>query len=160
MKEFKDLRATLSEATESPINENVSVGMPPNILVLRRQSIRQFPNHTYVALYYNDKLDQYFSIPYGAGHTDTITPTSLKEEPEQLHEDAISHLHSVKEFQTTKPLRHKNGQQTKVDPTTAKALLTVHGALNDENKKKFSDHLEHSKEKFHKMVDFAWKQVK
>lgn len=77
-----------------------------------------------------------------------------------LNEDAISHLQRVKAFNTNSPLRHKDGTQTHIDPTTANALLTVHDALHPDNQKKFADALEHSKPKFHKMLDFTWKQVK
>ena len=77
-----------------------------------------------------------------------------------IQEDAISHLQKVKAFQTDKPLYHKDGSQTKVDPQTANALLTVHDSLHPDNRKKFSDALEHSKPKFHKMLDFSWKNVK
>ena len=78
---------------------------------------------------------------------------------ENLNEDAISHLQKVKAFQTDKPLYHKDGSQTKVDPTTANALLTVHGALEPHNQKKMADALEHSKAKFHRILDFTWKKV-
>lgn len=280
LKEFSDFRSEISEHVGVPAHS-----MPPNILILRRKTIRQFPNNVMVALYFNDKLGQYFSIPYGSVAPDdaVITPVALKEgetapmgipdfvapmgiendkapmgldknkapmgidkykapmsiptrpkwhygkQPqvldlqnldeamkhevgdevryrlgaeghlrvgtvrqimpehlvvkrdgshykvpkdsvvhnsrtgytrEELNEDAISHLQKVKTFQTDKPLYHKDGSQTKVDPTTANALLTVHQALHPDNRKKFADALEHSKPKFHKMLDFAWKQVK
>lgn len=77
-----------------------------------------------------------------------------------LEEDAIAHLRSVKEFHTNKALKHQDGTQTKIDPTTANALLTVHDALHPNNQKKFADHLTKSKTHFHKMLDFAWKNVK
>lgn len=234
LKEFTDFRTEISEHVGVPAHS-----MPPNILILRRKTIRQFPNNVMVALYFNDKLGQYFSIPYGTTAPDdaVITPVALKEEiidesntiikPEELfhqpksskhhvgdmisytmasgnqhkrgkivqvgvnhvvvhrkepgggkygyhykvphdaivkeeviQEDAISHLQKVKAFATDKPLYHKDGSQTRIDPTTAHALLSVHDSLHPDNRKKFADHLEHSQTKFHKMLDFAWKQVK
>jgi hypothetical protein len=83
---------------------------------------------------------------------------SVKEEV--IQEDAISHLKKVVAFKTSTPLYHKNGTQTKLDPQTANALLTVHGSLHPDNQKKFNDSCEHSKEGLAKMIDFAWKQVK
>jgi hypothetical protein len=77
-----------------------------------------------------------------------------------INEDVISHLQKVKAFQTSAPLKHKDGSQTKVDPTTASMLLKVHGALHPDNQKKFTDHLEHSKPKFSKMLDFGWRNIK
>lgn len=244
LKEFSELRSEAQEMLEEHTGIS-QLSMPPNILVLRRKTVRQFPGGLMVALYFNDKLGQYFSIPYGSpqdGVDDVITPTALtKEEVEQfdegfpvlkaktkeqkravwmgnfenhvvksnpqhagkinwdsahhlyntghteqdaakkylehekpmgpkfpagghvkesLNEDAISHLRKVKEFHTSTPLRHKDGTQTRVDPTTANALLTVHDALHPDNQKKMSDALEHSKAKFHRMLDFAWKSVK
>lgn len=77
-----------------------------------------------------------------------------------IQEDAISHLQRVRAFKTSTALNHKDGSQTKVDPQTANALLTVHAAMHPDNKKKFSDALEHSQGKFHKMASFSWAQVK
>jgi hypothetical protein len=79
---------------------------------------------------------------------------------EVIQEDAISHLKKVVAFKTSTPLYHKDGTQTKIDPQTANALLTVHQSLHPENRQKFADHLEHSKPQFAKMLDFAWKQIK
>lgn len=209
MKEFAAFRTTLQESIEDLEEHSVLQGaMPPNILILRRKTVRLFPGGTMVALYYNDKLDQYFSIPYGGDVETTITPASLKEEEEEeldedapktsqekeierynktaalwknrkqrwsaykastpkadlqkeeLNEDAISHLTRVKNFETNTSLRHKDGSQTKVDPTTATMLLKVHGALQPDNQQKFAHHLEHSKQQFNKMLDFGWRQVK
>lgn len=379
MKDFKKFRQNLTEA--ELVQEN-GVALPPNILILRRQTVRQFAGHTLVALYYNDKLDQYFSIPFGGAEDSIITPSSMKEEVEQLdelsrdtlksyvektrrvaaqhhkgkelipwnkmlkhnrgtataiqklypkntqeeveqldelntstlgsylsksvdqlkthsapskrykgtakaisklnlrtgnpdpqasqaakdalnmdeetllevnlsdkdhevikafmnkkphsskklstdgkkldgnwmggsgiahhsehglhlnelgsksaqqvhraikkhnsydshsdvphykniiheeqvteviEEDVIEHLRSIKEFHTRKAIKHGDGKQTTVDPTTAHALLTVHDALSDENKKKFAEHLGKSKQHFNKMLDFTWKSVK
>jgi hypothetical protein len=48
----------------------------------------------------------------------------------------------------------------KVDVQTANAVLNVHKALNDENKKKIADMAHKSKEHFGRVVDFAWKHSK
>lgn len=85
----------------------------------------------------------------------------FKEEvTEVIEENVIEHLRSIKEFHTRKAIKHGDGKQTTVDPTTAHALLTVHDALSDENKKKFAEHLGKSKHHFNKMLDFTWKSVK
>ena len=39
---------------------------PPNMLVMKRKSIRQFSNNQRVALYYVDKIDKYVTVPYTA----------------------------------------------------------------------------------------------
>ncbi len=292
MKEFQSLRAELNEGV-TDLAEHIAIAnssMPPNILILRRKTVRQFPNNTMVALYYNDKLGQYFSIPYGGDAPGVVTPVALKEtmdigtqafhtamqekeiqrlidkparsEAEQkehehkkdlknfrqrqlrapgksgksLKEDArgfdgvigedgrsldidghnraqwmdkfekhvvaakpehagkidwhtASYLHSaghkpqdaatlyhtrrrdlkesvidqlkhIKDFHAMSHITHADKTRTHVDPTTASVLLKVHDALHPDNREKFAAHLEHSKPKFHKMLDFAWKQVK
>jgi hypothetical protein len=212
LKEFADLRFELTEGEE--LEEHVAIAhssMPPNILILKRKTVRQFPNQTMVALYYNDKLDQFFSIPYGGEAQSIVNPVALAKEEkntytkyadrspaakkryrdalqnttgpgsdadiakykaekaaqekakvteEVVQENAISHLKKVVAFKTSTPLNHKDGTKTRIDPTTASALLTVHGALHPDNQKKFADALEHSKPHFARMLDFAWKQVK
>ena len=37
---------------------------PPAVIVMKRKSIRQFPNNQRVALYYADKINQYVTVPY------------------------------------------------------------------------------------------------
>jgi hypothetical protein len=37
---------------------------PPAVLVMKRKSIRQFPNNQRVALYYVDKIHKYVTVPY------------------------------------------------------------------------------------------------
>lgn len=37
---------------------------PPPLVVMRRKAIRMYPHDTKIALYYSDKLDRYFSVPY------------------------------------------------------------------------------------------------
>lgn len=205
MKSLKELLNILNEHVPNDRVPHVhSPGYsPPNILILKRKTVRSYSSTERVALYYNEKLDRYFSVPYTVGSdSDRDDVVGVSEETSQeasakrseqvsktwanrrkrwndwkekqkkpvqvkedviegvLTEDAISHLKKVKEFGTDKPLYHKDGSQTRVDPTTAHALLTVHGALHPDNQKKFSDALEHSKAKFHKVLDFAWKQVK
>jgi hypothetical protein len=225
MKKFESLRTELVESVED-LQES-SQAMPPNILILRRISVRQFPGRTMVALYQNDRLGLSFSIPYSGDTPTVVTPvevdeahkigdtaTSQEKEIERYDKtaalwknrkqrwsaykaaapkadlqkedsnertlgeaatrtaqyspmpgnqhwhNAIPHLQRITKFETNEPMRHKDTQRSRVDPTTAKALLTVHDSLSDKNKKTFVDHLEHSREKFNKMVDFAWSQVK
>ena len=88
----------------------------------------------------------------------------LTESSEQIEEAAehgvIQRLRNIKDFHAIKHITHADGTKTHVDPTTAHALLTVHDALKPEHQAKFVQHLEHSKPKFHKMLDFAWSSVK
>jgi hypothetical protein len=39
---------------------------PPAVLIMKRKSIRQFPDGQRVALYYVDKINKYVTVPYTA----------------------------------------------------------------------------------------------
>jgi hypothetical protein len=80
----------------------------------------------------------------------------------KLHEshDPIAILRGIRDGHASEHVKHHDGTKTRVDHVTAHALLTVHDSLSPENQAKMSDAIAHSKPKFHKMVDFAWKQVK
>jgi len=48
------------------VKESVSFQQdPPIILMLKRKSIRLYPDNTKIALYYSPQLKKYFSVPYG-----------------------------------------------------------------------------------------------
>ena len=57
MKSFKQFQSDLVESRDKSLD-------PPAILVMRRKSIRQYPNKQRVALYYVDKIDKYITVPY------------------------------------------------------------------------------------------------
>lgn len=60
MKTLKELRS---------LNEKEDHGNtmdPPAVLIMKRKSIRQFPNNQRVALYYVDKINKYVTVPYTA----------------------------------------------------------------------------------------------
>jgi hypothetical protein len=133
---------------------------PPNVLIMRRKSVRQFPNGQRVALYYVDKIDKYVTVPYTAMQWSASTPEEFESEGEVIEESIMQHLKSVVDGKTSKAYKFKNGKTMKFDRQTANAVLKVHGALNDENKQKVSDMAQKSKEHFGKVVDFAWKHLK
>lgn len=127
---------------------------PPALLLMRRKSIRQFPNGQRVALYYVDKLKQYVTVPYGDNIANVSPNMSM------VKEDVMGHLNDIVSSGAGKRINFKDGSSVKVDRQTAHAVLKVHGALNDENKKKVSDMAHKSKHHFLKVVDFAWKHTK
>lgn len=131
-------------------------GDPPFTLVLKRKAIRMYPNDTKIALYYNDRLKKYFSIPY----SDKEELDAPIQSEETITEDVVKHLQNIKDRHQIGKIKHKDGSTSSVDVQTAHALLTVHKALNNENKKKFSDMMAKSKGHMSKAADFAWKQVK
>ena len=72
---------TLKEFRSTVLNEDHNKAMdPPNILIMKRKSIRQFPNDQRVALYYVDKLNKYVTVPYTAMQWSSSGPTSAPTE--------------------------------------------------------------------------------
>lgn len=47
-------------------NLNFTAANPPNVLIMRRISVRQFPDGTYVGLYHIDALNKYVTVPFGS----------------------------------------------------------------------------------------------
>ena len=72
LKTLKEFRSEILKEDSSP-----SKSMdPPNMLVMKRKSIRQFPNNQRVALYYVDKINKYLTVPYTAMQWSSSSPTS------------------------------------------------------------------------------------
>ncbi len=142
---------------EEVIEEQIK-GMPPFVLVLKRQAFRLYPNGLRVALYYNDKLGKYFSVPYteDAGAMTTIQA----EETEQLEEAVIDQLHKIVSSKQAQRVKFGDGSTRSVDHFTASAITQVHNALNDDNKKKFADMVHKSPAHLVKASDFAFKHAK
>ena len=128
---------------------------PPFVLVLKRKAIRMYPNKTKVALYYNQKLDKYFSIPYGKNIN-----SALQSEETEIQESVMDQLHKIVAGKQAQTVKFGNGQSRKVDHFTASAITQVHKAVNDENKKKLADMVHKSPAHFTKVADFAFSKAK
>lgn len=133
-------------------------GQPPFVLVLKRKAFRVYPNGLKIALYYNDKIGKYFSIPYTdeAGSMTTIQA----EEVEQIEEAVMDQLHNIVSGKQAQKVKFGDGSTRTVDHFTASAITQVHKSLNDENKKKFADMVHKSPAHLAKASDFAFKHVK
>jgi len=138
------------------IDEAIETDDPPFVLLLKRKAIRQYPNKTKVALYYNQKLDKYFSIPYGP----KIDSPLQAEEVETIEESVMDQLHKIVANKQANTVKFANGQTRKVDHYTASAITQVHKAVNDENKKKLSDMVHKSPAHLTKVADFAFSKMK
>jgi hypothetical protein len=139
------------------IEEDNLKGDPPNVLVLKRKAIRLYPDDTKIALYYNDKLKKYFSIPYS---NDKSVDAVTQSEEVELEEAVMDTLHKIVSNKSASSVKFASGQTRKVDHFTASALTQVHNALNDQNKKKFADMVHKSPGHFQKATDFAFKRAK
>jgi len=141
------------ELTEAPIDFDKD---PPFVLVLNRKAIRLYPNDIKVAIYYNKKLDKYFSVPYGSG----VGAPVQAEETEQVEEAVMDQLHKIVANKQAQSVKFADGSSRKVDHYTASAITQVHKALNDENKKKFADMVHKSPAHLAKASDFAFSKAK
>lgn len=130
---------------------------PPFTLVLKRKAIRQYPGDTYIALYYNDKLKKYFSIPYSEKKN---VGAIVQAESVELEEAVMDQLHKIVSNKQANSVKFATGETRKVDHFTASAITQVHNALNDENKKKFADMVHKSPAHLTKAADFAFKHTK
>lgn len=134
---------------------------PPFVLVLRRKAIRMYPNQMKVAIYHNDKLNKFFSVPYGTGvDGSTIQAEEIEIEEVEIQEGVMDQLHKIVDDKQANTVKFANGKTMKVDHFTASAVTQVHKHLNDENKKKLSDMVHKSPEHLSKAAAFAFKHAK
>ena len=132
-------------------------GEPPFTLLLKRKSIRQFANDTYIALYYSDKLKKHFTIPFSK---DKDIDSSIQAEETQIEEAVMDQLHKIVANKQANKVKFATGETRSVDGYTASAITQVHKALNDENKKKLADMVHKSPAHLRKAAEFAFKHVK
>jgi hypothetical protein len=159
----RKVRAHRFKVGDAPVKEEYEIeeaaldlnNDPPFVLVLKRKSIRLYPNNTKIALYYNQKLDKYFSIPYGGG-----VDAPVQAEETQIEEGVMDQLHKIVADKQAQTVKFGNGQSRKVDHFTASAITQVHKALNDDNKKKFADMVHKSPAHLVKASDFAFSRAK
>lgn len=140
------------------VEEGVIKSDPPFVLVLKRKAFRLYPDGVKIALYHNDKLDKYFSIPYSTEKN--IDSPVQAEETEYIEEAVMDQLHKIVSSKQGQRVKFADGSTRKVDHYTASAITQVHKALNDENKKKLSDMVHKSPAHLAKAADFAFKKVK
>ena len=159
----RKVRAHRFKVGDAPVREEVEIEEatleipddPPFVLVLKRKAIRMYPNRTKIALYYNQKLDKYFSVPYGG-----IMGAPVQAEETQIEEAVMDQLHKIVTNKQAQSVKFGNGQTRKVDHYTASAITQVHNALNDDNKKKFADMVHKSPAHLAKASDFAFSRAK
>ena len=144
------------QLTES-INESID---PPMMLVLKRKGVRIFPDGQRVALYVHEKLGITFSVPYKQGQMPEVIPNVTAEETDIMEslEQVAAYAQQEEPKTLAKHMKFADGSKLKVSHGAAKAIHMVHGALNDENKKKFADMLTTPKG-FEKAAHFALSKV-
>lgn len=114
------------------VKESVSVSKePPPVLLLRRKAIRLYPDDTRIALYYSQKLDRHFSIPYGP---------KIDENPIQA-EGNVMHL--------------EDGNVIELTEEMTQLISETYDSLSENNKNKFLEKLTESIESFEKVYEFC-----
>ena len=146
--------SSIIEAKDHPLFEHEEEGHqnhhhpmdPPAILIMRRKSVRQFPNNQRVALYYVDKINKYVTVPYTAMQWTSLTPESY---------NCIQNLNQIIEHKKEDYIVCENGEKVEVTVEDAQNILKMYSQLNEENKVKLSEMVNKSKEHFSKVVNFA-----
>ena len=160
-------RAAMKAANEEVQIDESLKDQPPPMLLLKRVGIRIFPDGRRVAMYNNDRLGISFTIPFGtAGATGIIPQATSPLIPVPSNEETVMEsLDQVAKFaqqdnvtSNAKHFKFADGSRLKVSHGAAKAIHMVHGALNDENKKKFADML-NTPQGFEKAAHFALSKV-
>ena len=135
-------------ATSSPVMEGKSSQTreldPPAVLIMRRKSVRQFPNGQRVALYYVDKINKYVTVPYEDMQWSSATEETIFDKVKQVNE-------------SKKPMvvEHLDGSVTEVTPQMAKQMIELHKKINEANKAKMLDMLEASAKHFQTIAKFS-----
>jgi hypothetical protein len=147
------------EVNALELTENIMKKDPPFVLVLKRKAIRLYPNKTKIALYYNEKLNKHFSIPYST-EKDIDAPIQSEQVEITENNNMMDYIHEIVNNKQTKKINFANGKSTLVDSFTASAIKQIHEAVNDDNKTKIEKMIQHSPEQFNKVVDFAISKTK
>jgi len=156
-------RAVREEEEIQPDNINEDkdslIKDPPFVLMLKRKAIRLYPGKQKVALYYNNKLNKYFTIPYGAKEVQEPLQAEGTNDINRdvIEESVMDQLHSIVANKQAKSVKFADGSTRKVDHYTAKAMTNVHKALKPDNAKKYADMVHKSPSHFMKGSDFAFK---
>jgi hypothetical protein len=165
VKEEEEIENSIS--TESIDEDYAKPVDPPPVLVLKRKAVRVFPNRTRVALYFNDKIGRYFSVPYSTPNefnkfdaTGQMAGMPAIATEEVIYESAFDTLKKIIDDKQHQKVKFDDGSSATVDGFTASAIMAVHKALNDDNKKKIEDLVNKSKAGMMKASSFAFKQMK
>jgi hypothetical protein len=110
------------------------------VLLLRRKTIRNFSDGTQVALYYNDRIDRYFSIPVREPVAADRDPIGVNESFEC--DSNFDHLQLLAEDLTASPLKFADGSELPVDRDTANKVLMLYTQLNESNQQKFLENID------------------
>ena len=131
---YQKTRQVVRENIEEEIEEPIILQEdkdPPLVLVIKRKAIRMYPDDTRIALYYSQKLDKHFSVPYGP---------KIDEHPIQAEEN-VMHL--------------EDGNSVELTEDMTLLISETYNSLSEGNKNKFLEKLTESIESFEKVYEFC-----
>ncbi len=133
------------------LEESNSAWNLPMVLLLRRKTIRNFSDGTKVALYYNDRINRYFTIPVRdvEGADDPIAVSE-----ELTFDTPFDQLQALAEGLTVQSFTFPDGAEVVVDQVTAQRLMETYNGLNEYNQTRFIEGLT-IRENLEKFVHFA-----
>jgi hypothetical protein len=151
---YQQARRAVREEVEEETTEAVNIkealdipNDPPMVLLLKRTAVRFYPNKTKVALYYNQKLDKHFSIPYGAGVDGPVQAESF---------DALKEFANVNSKGIVK---HDDGTMTRINEETAESIVKLYESLSEENQQAMVKLISESQMGLAKVAQFASDKV-
>ena len=133
---------------------------PPNVLIMRRKSVRQFPGGQRVAMYYVDKIDKYVTVPYTAMQWSASTPEEVEYSGEVIGEGVITQLRNIVKDNLYDRVQFEDGKRMLVTVDLAETILRVYSVLNESNKEQLAEMANKNKEHFGRVIDFALKNLK
>lgn len=151
-KKYRAHRIVVSKDNEENLKEELTKFDPPFVLVLKRKAIRLYPGSTRIALYYSDKLNKYFSVPYSTEENQSGVV--------QAEETIMSVLEIVRESQQSQTISYGENSEITIDFKTADAILKVYDSLNEENKIKITEMIEKNPENLNKVASFALSKIR
>lgn len=112
---------------------------PPQVLVLRRKTVRLFDNGMQVALYYNQALDKHFTV--------AMTPDRANYQAEETD--------SFLEILQSDMITHNDGNISNLTDEDKESLLSLYMGLSEDNKQKMQNKIFESCEEFDNLKQFA-----
>lgn len=137
------VREELEEGTrmDAPL-----VPLPPVMLVIKRKAVRLYPDGTRIALYFSDKMNRYFSVPFGTPIADISGVQA---------ENFIDELRATVNLNEDTTLELRDGSQVELDVLMVNRIVYAYDGLEEDNKQKFVDLLTSSEESFDKAYEFC-----
>jgi hypothetical protein len=142
----KARQAVREELEEGARMDSPLVPVPPIILVIKRKAVRLYPDGTRIALYYNDKMKRYFSVPFGTPEADVSGVQA---------ESFIDELRAMSNLTEETTLELQDGSQVELDVLMVNRIVYAYDGLEEDNKQKFVDLLTSSEESFDKAYEFC-----